>query len=122
MKRAQQRERNQQGGYYVAAADPAAAEAASTISFSTDSVSAVAGLTDGAYRAVTTFGITNWRGLMAQLKDTGPKPLIAQVRDHEAKDPEATRWQRTKISDDASACFIEVPSEAESGASDASPA
>ena len=67
----------------------------------------VALLTDGAARAVDPLGICDWPGLMALLASGGPQELIRQVRTAESKDPDATRWPRNKIHDDATAAVVE---------------
>ncbi|MEU4386807.1 hypothetical protein [Promicromonospora sp. NPDC023805] len=65
----------------------------------------MAALSDGAARAVDPFGLYDWPGALDVLRESGPGGLIRQVRDAEASDPEATRWPRNKLSDDATAAY-----------------
>ena len=46
---------------------------------------------------------------MDLLGSVDPEELIRQVRAAESKDPDATRWPRNKIHDDATAVIIEFP-------------
>ncbi|WP_125775345.1 protein phosphatase 2C domain-containing protein [Antribacter gilvus] len=112
MKHAELAARNTAGGYWIAAADPEAARHALTGEVPVHQVTEFAVLSDGAARAVDAFGIHDWPGALAVLREDGPTALIAEVRAAEASDPEATRWPRNKLSDDATAayCRLEVPS------------
>jgi hypothetical protein len=65
----------------------------------------VAVLTDGAARLVDEFGTLDWAGTVAVLGSDGPAGLIARVRAVERSDPTATRWPRTKMSDDATVAY-----------------
>lgn len=105
MKHAELAARNVPGGFWVAAADPAAAEHALTGEIPLSEVRQVAALSDGAARAVEPFGLYDWRGTLDVLRDSGPAELLRQVRAAEASDPEATRWPRNKLSDDATAAY-----------------
>jgi hypothetical protein len=51
------------------------------------------------------FGLYDWPDVLELLRDAGPDALIRQVRGAEASDPDATRWPRNKISDDATAAY-----------------
>lgn len=99
-------QRNVQGGYWVAAADPAAAGHALTGSESTSRVQGAALLTDGAGRLVTTFRSTDWQGYMTLLSRSGPEEVLRQVREAEASDPDLSRWPRSKRHDDATITYI----------------
>ncbi|MFC7245167.1 hypothetical protein ACFQO7_22045 [Catellatospora aurea] len=101
MKRAELAARNVAGGYWIAAADPAAAEHALTGRLDAD-VSPVAVLTDGAARAVT-LGLMGWSHLLRIASTDGPDELIEIVRRAEASDPLGAKWPRNKTSDDATA-------------------
>jgi hypothetical protein len=105
MKHAELAARNVPGGYWVAAADPTAAKHALTGDIPVSEVRQVAVLSDGAARAVE-FGLYDWPSVLGILRESGPDTLIRQVRGAEASDPEATRWPRNKISDDATAAYI----------------
>lgn len=94
--------RNRDGGYWVAATDPLAAEQAITGSMPVQQVRTVTLLSDGATRIVDRFGLIGWRELLDVLERDGPEKLIHDVREAERSDPEGVRWPRGKISDDAS--------------------
>ncbi|MGW2204740.1 protein phosphatase 2C domain-containing protein [Streptomyces sp. NPDC001774] len=98
--------RNTPGGYWVAAADPAAASQAFTGVENASRVQAAALLTDGAARLVTTFHATNWRGCLDLLAHNGPDNVIQQVREAEHSDPDLSRWPRSKQHDDATIAYI----------------
>lgn len=105
MKHAELAARNVPDGFWVATTDPVAAEHALTGQIPVSEVRQVAVLSDGAARAVE-FGLYDWPDILDVLRDAGPDALIRQVRGAEASDPEATRWPRNKISDDATAAYI----------------
>jgi hypothetical protein len=90
--------RNRAGGYWVAAADPAAAWHAVTGSAPLADTRRVVVATDGAARMVDLFGGT-WRRAF----DIGPAGVIRQVRSMERRDEACERWPRMKAADDATA-------------------
>jgi hypothetical protein len=104
--RALRRARNRPGGYWVAAADPQAANQAVTGSLPGRSLHRAALLSDGASRLVDPFGLATWEELLALLEENGPDELLRQVRAAEAVDPEGRQWPRTKRSDDATAVYL----------------
>jgi hypothetical protein len=100
--------RNRPGGYWIAGADPSAAERSLTgivpIGESPGAVRRVALLSDGAERAVTMFSLyPSWEALLEALITGGPEACIEVVRMVEAADPDGRHYPRTKASDDASA-------------------
>ncbi|MEU8381621.1 integrase [Streptosporangium sp. NPDC048865] len=97
--------RNVDGGFWVAAVDPLAAEQALTGTVPVDRVRAVAVLSDGASRLVDRFGLATWRQLLDLLDHDGPAELIRQVREAERSDLNGSRWSRGKIFDDATAVY-----------------
>ncbi|WOX23350.1 protein phosphatase 2C domain-containing protein [Streptomyces solicathayae] len=97
--------RNTPGGYWVAAADPGAAEEAITGSTPLAHVRRAALLTDGAARFVDTFALGDWSACLDTLQQHGPADLIKQVRDAEFSDPALDRWPRSKMHDDATVIF-----------------
>ncbi|GLW07890.1 hypothetical protein Misp01_30200 [Microtetraspora sp. NBRC 13810] len=97
--------RNTDGGFWVAAVDPLAAEQALTGTIPTDHVRAAAILSDGASRLADRFHLATWRQALDLLDASGPEELIAQVRKAEHSDPNGTRWRRGKIHDDATAAL-----------------
>ena len=97
--------RNQLGGFWVAAADPKAADQAITGSVALDDVSAVALLSDGASRLADRFRIASWPELVGILAADGPSGLLRAVRTAEQSDPRGHRWPRGKTYDDATAIY-----------------
>lgn len=104
----QRRLRNQPGGYWVAATNPAAADEAITGTISSAQVRQAALLTDGASRLVDSFGALSWAQLLDLLCAEGPAALIAHTREAELTDPVGERWPRFKLSDDATAAYVRV--------------
>lgn len=97
--------RNQPGGFWLAAADPAAASEAITGSEPIDDLAAVALLSDGATRLADRYHLATWDQLAAILAQEGPAGLIRHVRAAEDGDPNGERWPRGKICDDATAVY-----------------
>ncbi len=97
--------RNQPGGYWAAAADPAAAHQSITGARPAGELTSVALLSDGAGRLVDRYRLTTWPEVGVMLAGSGPAELIRQVRAAEATDPEGQRWPRSKIRDDATAVY-----------------
>jgi hypothetical protein len=96
-------------GYWLAAADPAAAGHALTGSEPLAGLSAVALLSDGASRLADRFHLATWAQIWGILTRDGPSGLIGQVRAAESADPRGERWPRGKIHDDATAVFWPIP-------------
>jgi hypothetical protein len=103
---AQRRHRNQPGGYWVAAADPSAADHAVTGSMPLSAVSRAAVMSDGAARLVDLFRVADWPTVLTLMNDDGPGDLIRWVREIEASDSDGTRWPRYKCSDDATTVHV----------------
>ena len=100
-----QRLTNHAGGYWIAAADPAAAYEAVTGSVPLTGavrVRRAALLTDGASCAVDRYRLYDWRGLLDLVTDHGPARLIRDVRALEAADATGQARPRYKRHDDAS--------------------
>lgn len=97
--------RNRDGGFWVAAADPLAAEQALTGTVPTSGVRAAALLSDGASRLVDRFHLATWRQALDVLAGSGPAELIRRVREAERSDPDGSRWPRGKTYDDATAAL-----------------
>jgi hypothetical protein len=94
--------RNTPHGYWIAAADPAAADHA--LLGTTPHWARLALLTDGAGRAHA-FRLLQWAELFKLLDTSGPASLIRAVRRAEESDPYGERWPRNKKSDDATAVY-----------------
>jgi hypothetical protein len=96
---------NQPDGYWIAAANPAAAYQAVTGTaplHGEDRVRRAALLTDGASAAVEQFDVLDWTGLLDVLTDHGPHELIRRVREAEDADHDGHARPRYKRHDDAS--------------------
>lgn len=107
MKHAELAARNVPGGFWIAASVPSAAEHALTGEVPLSRVRRLAILTDGATRIVDLFKRYDWREVLDVLERVGPTALISQVRQTEGTDPDAARWPRNKLSDDATAVFCD---------------
>jgi hypothetical protein len=108
MKRAMNAARNQEGGYWVAAADRSAAYRAQSGILPLTGVRQLLMLSDGAAALADVYGQTDAPGLLDLAADEGPAAILKRVRAIEDADPEATRYPRTKVRDDATAIAIEV--------------
>ncbi|MDP8929991.1 MAG: hypothetical protein M3O70_15840 [Actinomycetota bacterium] len=105
---AERQARNVEGGYWIAADDPAAAEHAMVgtrpIGKDTASVRRLALLTDGMERVLQLFRVYPCiRALLDALDYEGPKSVLDAVRHMELADPDGTRHPRTSRADDATA-------------------
>lgn len=103
MKNGELADRNTPGGYWIAAANPEAAEYALTGSWNRWDSLAV--LTDGAAR-FHDFELMSWLDMFYLLDTQEPAALIKAVRQLEDSDPDGTRWPRNKTSDDATAVYL----------------
>lgn len=95
--------RNQPGGFWVAAADPAAAREALTGQVLLTGTQTVILASDGATRMAGRFRLISWPELAKIVASDGPSELIRRTRAAEASDPHGQRWPRGKASDDATA-------------------
>jgi hypothetical protein len=103
---------NQPHGYWIAAANPAAAYESVTGTaplHGPDRVRRAALLTDGASAAVEQFKLLDWRALLDVLTNDGPHELIRRVRNAEHTDHDGHARPRYKRHDDATAalCLFE---------------
>lgn len=99
--------RNQPDGYWVASADPSAAQQAFSGCLPSDSIAAAALLSDGASRIVDVFKQLSWSEALEVMRNDGLHAFIRRVRDIEQVDPQGLRWPRFKQSDDATIVFAE---------------
>ncbi|MGW7481541.1 protein phosphatase 2C domain-containing protein [Nonomuraea muscovyensis] len=97
--------RNRDGGFWVAATDPLAADQALTGSMPVDRIRAAALLSDGASRLVDRYHLRTWRQVLDTLDESGPDGVIREVRVAEHSDPQGSRWPRGKTFDDATALY-----------------
>lgn len=105
MKRGELAARNHAGGYWIAAADPAAAQHAKSGTLKASAVRRLVVATDGAARLVDLFAEMTWSDVLNTAENSGPTSLLDQVRDLEAADPRGERATRNKKSDDATLIF-----------------
>jgi hypothetical protein len=112
MKHAEIAARNIPGGYWIAAANPSAAQHALEGEIGLATLRRAVLLTDGAARAVTPFGLLDWRSALDAIDEYGPADLIRRVREAEQEDANAVRWPRNKISDDATVVRLDCSSSA----------
>ncbi|MFD7319974.1 hypothetical protein ACFV9D_02625 [Streptomyces sp. NPDC059875] len=100
--------RNQEGGFFTAAADPEVARRAVTGTTPRSAVRALAALTDGATRWVELFEQGGWADCFGVLRKEGAHGLLARVRALEAEDEVAGGSRRWKLHDDATAVYAEL--------------
>jgi Protein phosphatase 2C len=105
--------RNRDGGYWIAADEPRAADHAVTarhpIGSKSPSVNRLLLMTDGVQRAASLFSPYNSsERLLAAAANDGPEACIRRIRAAEANDPTGRRYPRTKLSDDASLIVWDV--------------
>ncbi|MGV9339133.1 hypothetical protein [Streptomyces sp. NPDC003688] len=99
--------RNQEGGFFTAAADPSVAARAVTGSVPRARVRALAALTDGAARWTEKFHEGDWTALFDLIAEQGADALVARVRELEDKDREERAFlHRSKTHDDASVIHV----------------
>ncbi|RLU99208.1 hypothetical protein CTZ27_14725 [Streptomyces griseocarneus] len=96
-------QRNAEGGFFTAAADPQAARRAVTGTVPRSAVRSLSALTDGATRWVEVFEEGDWAACHTLLSKEGPETLIAAVRALESRTA-----LRGKRHDDAAAAYVEL--------------
>jgi len=99
--------RNAEGGFFTAAADPAAAGRALAGTVPRAEVRTVVALTDGASRWVEVFGQGGWADCVALIRKEGADGLVRRVRAAESADPDRKAFSRGKARDDATVLFAE---------------
>lgn len=98
--------RNVEGGYWCL--DPTGDGLAHLrrLSLPRDELSAVAGLTDGLWRAFDLFGVADAAAELGSLTPRRARAVLARLRELEADDPDYRRFPRLKRSDDASMFWL----------------
>jgi len=104
---AERAHRNRDGGYWIAADKPQAANHALTathpIGTEAPSVRRLVLMSDGVQRGASLVSLNDAdEHLLAALAESGPEECIRRIRAAEAKDPDGRHYPRTKPSDDAS--------------------
>ncbi|HWU10963.1 MAG TPA: protein phosphatase 2C domain-containing protein [Streptomyces sp.] len=100
--------RNQEGGFFTAAADPSVSSRAVTGETPRAQVRALAALTDGASRWTEKFREGDWTDTLRMLRKEGPQGLIDRVRELERADTDRVYLRRGKTHDDATAVLVEL--------------
>ena len=98
---------NRPDGWWVAAADPDAAQHAHTATYPRPEMRRASAFTDGATRPVDQMRCYDWPEYLDLLDKLGPVGLIEHVRTIEQADPDGARHLRTKHHDDATAAQFE---------------
>jgi hypothetical protein len=98
--------RNVEGGFWIAEADPAAAERASTASWPRSHVTEALIATDGMSCGVDDYHLFDWSEVLALAVSDGPASVLAMVRTAEVADPDGTRWPRPKRHDDKTLVLV----------------
>ncbi|MFG3103383.1 protein phosphatase 2C domain-containing protein [Streptomyces sp. NPDC048182] len=102
--------RNQEGGFFTAAADPSVAARAVTGTLPRPDVRSLTALTDGATRWVERFTEGAWPDCLALVRKQGPQALVDRVRELELSDAANGRalLGRSKTHDDATVVYVEL--------------
>lgn len=100
--------RNVSGGYWIAAADPAAVAEAIVDEIPATAIRQLALMSDGAARIVELFGALDWRQGLSLLSSQGPTELIRRVRAIELDDVVGEEFPRNKASDDATVVYAKL--------------
>jgi serine/threonine protein phosphatase PrpC len=104
---AERTQRNQPGGYWIAEATPEAAAHAMRDRWDTQDLAAILMMTDGVSAGVDRYRQpAEWRTAV-DMALADPALLVDLVHDTEAKDPNGTRWPRSKRHDDKALAVIE---------------
>lgn len=98
--------RNVDGGFWVAEADPAAAERARVGRWPRGRVRAVMLASDGVSCGVDDYRLFDWAEVLAVAERCGPAEVLARVRAAERADPDGTRWPRPKRHDDQALVLV----------------
>ncbi|SDC92588.1 hypothetical protein [Actinokineospora iranica] len=99
--------RNQEGGYWVAEAVPAAAHHAIRASWPRAEVTSILIASDGVSCGVDDYGLFDWPAVRALAADRGPHAVLDAVRAAETSDPAGIRWPRAKPHDDQALVHID---------------
>lgn len=113
--KAERLHRNRDGGYWIAADQPRAADRALTarhpIGTGFPSVGRLLLMSDGVQRAASLLSLYDSdERLFARVAQDAPEACIRQIRAAEANDPTGRRYPRIKLSDDASLILWDVAS------------
>lgn len=104
---AQRQVRNRACGYWIAGANPDAADHSVTRSWPRQDVQRLAAMTDGVSCLVETYQAMGWGDLLDAAHQR-ISSVIDLVRHLEESDPDGARWPRYKKSDDATIAYINL--------------
>jgi hypothetical protein len=99
--------RNQEGGFWVAEAEPDAAYYAQRATWRRSDVSTVLMASDGVSCGLDTYGVfANWAEVKALVTAENAEAVLDRVRAAEDTDPNGVRWPRPKPHDDQALAVI----------------
>ncbi|SES24909.1 hypothetical protein [Actinokineospora terrae] len=98
--------RNQEGGYWVAEAVPAAAHRAVRRVWPRQDVRSVLMASDGVSCGVDDYRLFGWEQVLDLATASGPQAVLDVVREAEREDPEGLKWPRPKPHDDQALVVI----------------
>jgi hypothetical protein len=99
--------RNADDGFWVAEADPAAAEQAVRRSWPRDATDAVLIASDGVAIGVDEYHLFDWRQVLEIARSRGTESVLDTVRTAEEQDPDGERWPRPKRHDDQALVLLD---------------
>ncbi|MEU3273882.1 hypothetical protein ABZ639_23845 [Saccharomonospora sp. NPDC006951] len=99
--------RNSEGGFWVAEADPGAANQALRRTWRREEIEAVVLATDGVSVGVDDYRVLEWPSVLSIARDQGAARVLDVVRTAELGDPGRTRWPRAKLHDDQALALID---------------
>lgn len=100
--------RNQEGGFWVAEADPDAAYYAVRATWPRADVSSVLMASDGVSCGVDSYGVfADWSAVRELATREGPEAVLDAVRKAEETDRDGSRWPRPKPHDDQALAVID---------------
>ncbi|MBK1784259.1 protein phosphatase 2C domain-containing protein [Prauserella cavernicola] len=101
------RMRNTENGFWVAEADPTAAEHALRADWPRREIDTVLLATDGVSVGIDDYALFDWPHALELAREHGAKAVLDAVRDAEQADADGTRWPRPKRHDDQALAVIQ---------------
>lgn len=99
--------RNQEGGFWVAEAEPDAAYYAERATWPRSEVRAALLASDGVSCGVDDYGIfADWSAVLELARREDVEAVLDAVREAETSDPQGTRWPRSKPHDDQALAVV----------------
>jgi hypothetical protein len=100
-------QRNADGGFWVAEADPAAAREAIRRSWPRESVTTMLLASDGVSIGVDEYRLFDWPEALEMALNHGTQSVLDAVRTAEKQDPDGERWPRAKRHDDQALVLLD---------------